>query len=215
MWKFALNLAQDTLSHNSSLKLWRKKTSSSCPLCHDHQNLTHVLNTCKKGLEVRWYNQRHDRVLQFIYDFIKEKLSYTTSVAVDLQSDYQFPAHIAETDLRPDTVCWDDSMRNILIIELTIPHDTLMVEAAQRKEAKYSELVSTVRKTGYRTNFITLEVSSRGLPHAPGFHKLKSELGLSNKSTRALMIESAKEALAGSFKIWCSRNITEQVQVTL
>ena len=72
----------------------------------------------------------------------------------------------------------------------------------------------TLRKTGYCTNFITLEVGSRGLPHTPGFHKLKSELGLSSKSTRILMIKSAKEALAGSFKIWCSRNRTEQVQVT-
>ena len=31
VWKFALNSAQDTLPHNSNLKLWWKKTSSSCP----------------------------------------------------------------------------------------------------------------------------------------------------------------------------------------
>ena len=61
---------------------------------------------------------------------------------------------------------------NILTIELKVPYDTLMVEAAQRKEAKYSELVLTVRKTGYRTNFVTLEFGSRGLPHTPGFHRL-------------------------------------------
>ena len=42
----------------------------------------------------------------------------------------------------------NDSTINILIIELTVLYDTLMVEAAQRKEAKYNELVSTVRKTG-------------------------------------------------------------------
>ena len=37
-----------------------------------------------------------------------------------------------------DIVCWDDSMKNILMIELTILYDTLMIEAAQRKEAKHS-----------------------------------------------------------------------------
>ena len=89
-----------------------------------------------------------------------------------------------------------------------------MEEAAQRKEAKYGELVSTVRKAGYHANLITLEVGSRALPHMPEFYKLELELGLSRKSTRALMIESAKEALIGSFKIWCSRNKTDQVQNT-
>ena len=210
VWKFALNSAQDTLPHNSNLKLWRKKTSSSCPLCHDHQNLVHVLNSCKKALEARRYNQRHDRVLQAIFDFIKERLPDTTLVSADLQGGYHFPTHIAETELRPDIVCWDDSTKKILIIELTIPYDTLMAEAAQRKEAKYSELVSTVRKAGYHPNLITLEVGSRGLPYTPGFQKLKTELGLSHKSMRSFMTELSKEALTGSFKIWCSRNRANQ-----
>ena len=86
-------------------------------------------------------------------------------------------------------------MQNILILELTIPYDTLMTEAAQRKEAKYSELVSSVKKTGYRTSLVTLEVDSSGLPNTPGFSRLQSELGLSNKSTRSLMIKSAKKPL--------------------
>ena len=35
-----------------------------------------------------------------------------------------------------------------------------MVQAAQRKEAKYSKLVATMRKTGYCTSFVILEIGS-------------------------------------------------------
>ena len=83
----------------------------------------------------------------------------TTELHVDLQSGYQFPTHTAEIDLCPDTLCWDDSMKNILMIELTILYDTLIVEAPQRKVAKKSELISTVKKTGYCNNLVTLEVA--------------------------------------------------------
>ena len=46
------------------------------------------------------------------FDFAKERLPETTSVAVDLRSDCQFPTHIAKTNLHPDIVCLDDPMRN-------------------------------------------------------------------------------------------------------
>ena len=130
-----------------------------------------------EGERERERDQRHDWVLQAVFDYVNERLPDTTSVAVDLHSDYQFPTHITNS-LRPDIIYWDHTMRNVFIIELMIPYDTLLVEAAQRKEAKYSELVLTVKKTGYRTNFVPLEVGSRGLPHTLGSHRLKSELGL-------------------------------------
>ena len=77
-------------------------------------------------------------VFSKVFSILSKKDLDTTLVAVDLQvqSDHQFSTHIIETDLHPDIACWDDSTRNILIIELMILYNILMVEAAQRKEAK-------------------------------------------------------------------------------
>ena len=62
--KFVLNAANDTLPHNANLKLWGKKTTSTCPLCHkDPQNLVHVLNSCEAAKNVCRYDERHDLVL--------------------------------------------------------------------------------------------------------------------------------------------------------
>ena len=53
-FKFALNAAHDTLPHNANMHLWGKKASDTCPLCQeDHQNLVHVLNSCKAALDLR------------------------------------------------------------------------------------------------------------------------------------------------------------------
>ena len=53
VFKFALNATHDVLPHNSNLHLWKKHSSSSCPLCHQpDQNLIHVLNNCKVALDL-------------------------------------------------------------------------------------------------------------------------------------------------------------------
>ena len=71
VFKFALNATHDTLPHNSNLHLWKKRSSSSCQLCHQpDQNLIHVLNNCKVALDLRRYNERHDRVLQAMANVI-------------------------------------------------------------------------------------------------------------------------------------------------
>ena len=70
IFKFALNAAQDVLPHNKNLHLWKKKSSSLCPLCKEVQSLVHVLNNCPVALKLHQYNFRHDMVLREIYAFI-------------------------------------------------------------------------------------------------------------------------------------------------
>ena len=69
-------------------------------------------------------------MLARIAETIKNNVPDTVKVVVDLGSDYKFPVHIASTELRPDLVWWDDSKKFIVLLELTIPFDTLMHEAA-------------------------------------------------------------------------------------
>ena len=39
----------------------------------------------------------------------------------DLNSNYCFPVHIAFTQLRPDITIFSNSLRNVILIELTYP----------------------------------------------------------------------------------------------
>ena len=148
---FVLNAAHDTLPHNANLHLWRKKASDICPLCHeDSQNLIHVLNSCRVALEWRHYNERHDSVLTVLHDTIAKHLTATTSSTMDLANQYSFPSHIVPTELRPDIVWWDDTNKSVCLVELTVCFDTLLHEAAGRKESEYLELLSTIKEAGYR-----------------------------------------------------------------
>ena len=117
--RFALNSAVDTLPHNVNLFLWKKRTDDSCPLCGERQTLIHVLNTCSAARDERRFNTHHNRVLAEISSLLSFHLSSSAHLASDLGS-YIFPHHTVTRDLRPDIVWWHDSLRRILLIELTI-----------------------------------------------------------------------------------------------
>ena len=133
----------DTLPHNANLHIWGKKESDVCPLCGERQTLIHVLNCCRIARELRKYNQRHDGVLGILADVIKEKLPLSTHFSADLGPKYNFPQHISPTDLKPDIVWWNDEEKILQMLELTIPFETTMADAAERKETRYEELVQS------------------------------------------------------------------------
>ena len=209
-WKFVLNAAHDTLPHNANLHLWGKKSSSVCPLCKaEPQTLIHVLNACKTALDGRRYNTRHDAVLAELYSTFTKNLPQGTRSITDLESEYTFPLHIALTDLRPDIVWWNDSTKQVTLLELTIPFDTLLEDAARRKQAKYQDLVDSVEESGYTVTLVTVEVGARGVPNIKAFSKLQSLLGLPNKAAKDLMSRACGQAIKGSYRIWCMRNLSE------
>ena len=84
--------------------------------------------------------------------------------------------------------------------------ETNFEEAAQRKTAKYLHLVDEAKARGYRSELITLQVGSRGVPDLPGFEKIAASLSLPHKELVRLLKEVATLALSGSYSIWCSRN---------
>ena len=56
-------------------------------------------------------------------------------------SPYTFPQNFAVTDKRPDIVVWNAS--SVHMVELTIPFETGIEDAASRKQSKYAELVES------------------------------------------------------------------------
>ena len=204
--KFAINAAVDVLPHNANLYLWRKRKDRSCPLCHENQTLLHVLNNCSVARDSRRYNIRHDSILSAITETVTRNIPPTTTMTADISDNYEFPHHIIPTDLRPDLVWWDEAHKSITLVELTVCFETNFEEAARRKTVKYLHLVEQAKARGYRSELITLQVGSRGVPDLPGFENLATCLSLPHKDLVRLLESSATLALAGSFSIWCARN---------
>ena len=91
--------------------------------------------------------------------------------------------------------------------------ETNFEEAARRKSVKYLHLVEQAKAGGYRSELITLQVGSRGVPDLPGFENLATSLSLPHKDLVRLLESAAYLALAGSFGIWCSRNKLQYISV--
>ena len=165
-FKFVLNAVTDTLPHNRNLFLWKKLSSPQCQLCNKEQTLHHVLNHCTVALEKRQYNDRHDNILECIHSFLSSHLPKDSKITVDLpNSPYTFPQNIAVTDDRPDIVIWSNS--SIYLVELTVPFETGIEDAASRKRSKCTELVGRCTRNGFAVTLTTVEVGSRGFIMRP------------------------------------------------
>ena len=208
--KFALNAALETLPTNSNLRQWGKKSTDTCPLCMGKQTLSHVLNNCPKAMDLRRYSSRHDEVLKPIAAFANDHLPPSFSITVDLpDSSYSFPHHITPTNLRPDLVWWSDSDWVLWLLELTISFETAAEEARLRKRAKYQDLVSEATAAGYSTELVTVEVGSRGTVDEHELSTLQAAFDATTKEVNTLASHIIRATLLGSFKIWCSRNLTQ------
>ena len=162
------------------------------------KTLIHILNACKVARDERRYNPRHDAILSLIA---------TAHLTSDLGS-YIFPQHIVSTDLRPDIVWWDDSLKKIILMELTVCFESSFQHAAERKTTKYEDVVVRARSSGYRGQIITLEVGSHGIIGGGGFSCLRAEFNIKEREMSNLLIKISRTAIEESYKIWCRRNTT-------
>ena len=101
---------------------------------------------------------------------------------------------------------WDDIRKRLLLVELTVCFETMFVDAAERKRAKYEELQQRAAVAGYRTCIITLEVGSRGIVNDKGFASLRSQIGMRERDLRLLLQSLSQEVVEQSYQIWCKRN---------
>ena len=206
--KFALNACQDTLPHNSNLALW-KGQSAECKLCGERQTLHHILCNCPVAFDLRRYNIRHDKVLHHIYCFLKEHLSPKQHITADLEdiSPYIFPPHIAQTDLRPDIVIWNDTTRSVSLLELTVCHERNFTEAHQRKVARYLDLEEEIQRSQFRVKTHPIQVGCRGFVDISSFEGIRGIVSeIQRASWRKFLCDLATVAIKASHNIWVCRN---------
>ena len=192
----------DTLPHNANLYKWKKLSSPWCQLCGEHQFLAHVLNSCQKALDLRRYTARHDDVLAVIFDFCKRHLPSGLQITADLPGLYNFPQDIATTDQRPDIVIW--STTTVHLVELTVPFETNISNAAERKVQRYEDLRDACSHT-HHTNIITLEVGSRGFLCMEGFQQLYRLLHAKAKDRQSFELHIISPFVTCSYNIWCKQ----------
>ncbi len=123
------------------------------------------------------------------------------------------PSHVvAHTDQRPDIVLWSDSLRVVILLELTVPAEVNAVAAHSRKRSRYADLQSEIQTTtsadgiGWVVHVFPFEVTARGFVGG-SVNMLLRSLGLPMR--KRLKNALSKMALRGSYVIWTYRDSPE------
>ena len=123
----------------------------------------------------------------------------------DLDSSYVFPGHIAVSSLRPDIVIFSNSLKRVVLVELTCPCEENMERWHSTKLAKYSCLVNTITSNGWGADLFAIEVGARGYCSRSVTLCLR-RLGFSNKLAFSTTKKVGLTCMKSSFCIWLARN---------
>jgi hypothetical protein len=125
-------------------------------------------------------------------------------ITIDLNNNYEFPFHVAETSLRPDIVIWSDLIKSIIFIELTVSMEERTAEAQKLKLSKYQDLASACSNQGYTAKSLTIEVGSRGWV-APSVYSCLKYLGINSELIKQCVRNCSHTALRMSYLIYVNR----------
>ena len=123
----------------------------------------------------------------------------------DLEDGYQFPGHIAITSLRPDLVLYSNTLKRVILIELTCPCEENMEYWHGNKLDRYSCLCKNIRQNGWQTDLFAVEVGARGHSSRSLLSCLRT-LGLTSKLAYSWSRKLAETSMHCSFLIWTARN---------
>ena len=128
-----------------------------------------------------------------------------------IQIDYTkrpvpFPVHICVTNQRPDIVLYSDSLRMVILIELTCPAEENITDANLRKEIKYTPLKKQITDNNWACHLWPIEVGARGFV-AGSVSRCLRRLGFSNSGNKALMRRMSRSASRCSFYIYRSLRV--------
>ena len=89
-------------------------------------------------------------------------LSNQWKLLSDTDNSYSFPGHISLTNLRPDVVIFCNSLKRVILIELTCPCEENMDAWHNNKIAKYSSLCASIKKNRWTVDLFASAVGARG-----------------------------------------------------
>ena len=120
---------------------------------------------------------------------------------VDLDKHLKIPAHILETNLRPDMLLISERSKQLAVIELTVPTEERVEISAELKRNKYTDIEVTSERRGWKTKIWTIEVGCRGFPAATTSSFFK-EIGFAGKERKMILRKLGEVAARSSHNIW-------------
>ena len=84
----------------------------------------------------------------------------TWEVAADLKGYERF--FPIPTTKKPDLVIWSEELKEVHLVELTVPHEDNISSAHERKENRYEALVGECEEAGWKAMHFPVEVGCRG-----------------------------------------------------
>ena len=160
------------------------------------------------------YTWRHNSILSNVISLIRPKLAEGAQLFSDLPGFLapgggSVPPHVIVTNLRPDIVIVNESLREIVIFELTCPWDSNINRSHTFKEDKYAPLVADISRV-YKTYLFSIEISVRGQVSGENKKRLKAFVYRScvdpKPIFKSLVQICSKIALLSSYSIFTARN---------
>ena len=155
------------------------------------------------------YGWRHNNLIKIILKGIKPESSLdTVKVYAGIQGETinggTIPPFVIPTQQKPD-ICFIDTLKKLVtLFELTVPFETNIDAAHQRKEDRYAGLTHDVEKAGWKCTLICVEIGSRGLITPQNKVRMKEMLKLCNSKIKYphMREEILKTVLFGSYVIF-------------
>ena len=124
----------------------------------------------------------------------------------DLEDALIFPPEIAATLQRPDIVIFSRALRQVILIELTVPLEDRVCLAHERKRNRYLPLLSLCQSNGWNATHFPVEVGSRGFV-AYSLMRCLTQQGFPPYWAKKVRNEASKVSLRCSYLIYLRRNI--------
>uniref|UniRef100_A0A1A8S175 Reverse transcriptase domain-containing protein n=1 Tax=Nothobranchius rachovii TaxID=451742 RepID=A0A1A8S175_9TELE len=176
--KFLVKSVYDILPSQANQHTWGLADTPDCKLRQKRGTLEHILSSCSNVLGEGHYRWRHD---QF---------------QVDVGRQLKFPANITAMPLHPDMVITSESIKQVVILELTVSWEDCIEETHERKRAKYAELSLECWNNGWKVCCEPVEVGCRGFAGNSLLRTLKllGVRGLQLKKATKTILEAAERA---------------------
>ena len=209
---FAVKATIDFLPTFTNLRTWGKRINVKCNLCKNTQTLLHVLNNCSISLNQGRYTWRHDSILSHIVLTIsklipKEKFTMYADIPGYKTNGGTIPPNILPTSLKPDIVIVNNTEKSVHIFELTVPFETNINSAHERKISKYLTIQSDIIQNGYKCFLNCFEIGARGLVTSENMVRMKQTFKfIGQKSSKSMIKELSKISLISSYSIWNARH---------
>jgi hypothetical protein len=204
IFNFTRKAMTNQLPTLKNLQIWGRSPTDICPKCGRSQTNKHVLSNCSAPEALSRYLDRHNKILRLLVNWIRNMLDGSNGFSLYCDLDITGVRHVSDLFLgfRPDLALVDAN--KIIILELTVCHETNVVTSRAFKRNKYLNIArakSSLVKN-HLVKVCTLEVTTMGFVSLDPVFLAESSLPKFNK---AFLESITNSAILSSHEIYINR----------